>query len=116
MHTLQIGSVAFAAREAFRTEVGTIYMLVATSHLQSLATALGTVNRELSITSVSTHSSAMYLTSRRTHFKPLASVAEACLILSLPSVCSVQKDRTEYRTDVNTCTLCVGRLLLTYIA
>ena len=29
-------------------------------------------------------------------------IAEACLRLSLPSVCSVQNERTEYRTYVNT--------------
>ena len=52
--------------------------------------------------------------------------AEACLILSLPSVCSVQKERTECRTYVITWYvpralpavdgLCVCRSLLTYIA
>ena len=29
-------------------------------------------------------------------------IAEACLRLSLPSVCSVHNERTEYRTYVNT--------------
>ena len=29
-------------------------------------------------------------------------IAEACLRLSLPSVCSVQNERTEYSTYVNT--------------
>ena len=33
VHALQIGHVASAAREKFRAEVGTIYTLVATSHL-----------------------------------------------------------------------------------
>ena len=55
VHALRIGRVESAAREKFRTEVGTIYTLVATSHLWSLATALGTPNRKLSITSVSTY-------------------------------------------------------------
>ena len=32
-HALRIGRVASAARETFRAEVGTIYTLVATSHL-----------------------------------------------------------------------------------
>ena len=45
--------MASAARENFRTDVGTIYTLVATSHLESLANALGTPNLELSIASVS---------------------------------------------------------------
>ena len=40
-----------AAREKFRAAVGTIYAIVATSHLYSLASA---PNRELSIASVST--------------------------------------------------------------
>ena len=33
VHTLRIGPVASTARETFRAEVGTIYTLVATSHL-----------------------------------------------------------------------------------
>ena len=72
-HALWIGRVASAAREKFRAKVGTIYTLVATSHLLSLATALGTPN-QLSIASVSTYSANMFLTSRRTRFKPVESV------------------------------------------
>ena len=69
----------------------------------------------VSISSVSTYSAAMFYDSAPNTFqitrvgsKALGSVAhrspfaEACLILSLPSVSSMQKERTEYRTYVIT--------------
>ena len=61
-------SHSIRGKEKFHAEVGTIYTLVATSHLQSLATAIGTPNRELSNASVSTYSAAMFLTSHRTRY------------------------------------------------
>ncbi len=112
-HALRIGRVASTARETFPTKVGTIYTLVATRHLQSLATALGTPNREMSIASVSTYSAAMFSTSRRTRFKPLESVVRRQVVWltahHLPGVsdtfssfcvqCAEGKNRVSYVCD-----------------
>ena len=44
----------------------------------------------------------MWFTAMFTAMAYVDTIAEACLRLSLPSVCSVQDERTEYRTYVNT--------------
>ena len=72
----------------------------------SLATALGTPNHELSIDSVSTYVRCLVAPpSFRLHVKHVSNHLKSvvrCLLLSLPSVCSVQNERTEYHKDVNT--------------